>query len=113
MLKDNAVALEVPCFKAFDPVHVIEALQNGFDGVMTVVCSEEDCKLEKGRETADRNLSVLKKTLEKNKVSNRFEFVTSSPRGIGDFNLKLSEFVKKISSLPSSVSARSEAGSVA
>ena len=113
MFKDNAVAMEVPCFKAFDPVHVVEAFQNGFDGVMTVVCSEEDCKLEKGREAADRNLSVLKKTLEKKRLDDRFEFFTSSPRGIGDFNLKLSEFVKKISSLPSSVSARSEAGSVA
>ena len=113
MLKDNAVAMEVPCFKAFDPVHVVEALQNGFDGVMTIVCSEEDCKLEKGRETADRNLSVLKKTLEKKNLDNRFEFFTSSPRGIGDFNQRLSEFVKKISSLPSSVSTKSEAGSVA
>lgn len=113
MFKGNAVAMEVPCFKAFDPVHVVEALQNGFDGVMTVVCSEEDCKLEKGRETADRNLSVLKKILEKKNLGDRFEFFTSSPRGVGDFNKKLSEFVEKISLLSSSVSARSEAGSIA
>ncbi len=113
MLKENAVAMEIPCFKAFDPVHVIQALENGFDGVMAVVCSEQDCKLEKGRQTADRNLSVLKKVLEKKNLDNRFEFFTSSPRGVGDFNQKLKEFVNKISSLPPSVSTKSEATSVA
>ena len=33
----NAMLLEVPCFKGLDPVHVINALQKGFDGVMAVV----------------------------------------------------------------------------
>jgi len=34
----NAMVLEVPCFKAMDPVHVVNALKCGFDGVMGVVC---------------------------------------------------------------------------
>ncbi|MBS7632278.1 4Fe-4S binding protein, partial [Candidatus Bathyarchaeota archaeon] len=33
LLKKGALALEVPCFKALDPVHVTNALHNGFDGV--------------------------------------------------------------------------------
>ena len=35
----NVLALEVPCFKSLDPVHVVNALNCGFDGVMAVVCS--------------------------------------------------------------------------
>lgn len=42
--------MEAPCFKALDPVQVIDAFYSGFDGVMSVVCAEEDCKLQEGRE---------------------------------------------------------------
>jgi coenzyme F420-reducing hydrogenase delta subunit len=96
MFKKGAVAMEIPCFKSLDPVHVVQALEGGFDGVMAVVCSQEDCKLEKGRDTAERNLAVLKKALEKKKLLNRFEFFTTSPRCVGEFNQRLDEFIKKI-----------------
>src|SRR3990170_200316 len=46
----NAMVLEVPCFKAMDPVHVVNALKCGFDGVMGVVCAKDDCKLQQGRD---------------------------------------------------------------
>ncbi|MEM3760837.1 MAG: hydrogenase iron-sulfur subunit, partial [Candidatus Bathyarchaeia archaeon] len=65
LLKKNAVTLEVPCFKALDPVHVVNALNSGFDGVMAVVCPTEDCKLQEGRDTAERNITVLKDYLKK------------------------------------------------
>jgi len=100
MRRNKVLPLEVPCFKALDPVHVVNALQNGFDGVMAVVCSAEDCKLEKGRETAERNMAVLRDTLKKLGLGDRFELFTASPRCIGDFDQKLNEFVKKIASLP-------------
>jgi coenzyme F420-reducing hydrogenase delta subunit/ferredoxin len=100
LLKKKAVTLEVPCFKALDPVHVVNALQNGFDGVMAVVCSKEDCKLQEGRETAERNMTVLKDTLKKMNLLDRFELYTVSPRCVGDFNQKLEKFSKKIASMP-------------
>jgi coenzyme F420-reducing hydrogenase delta subunit len=96
----NAMALEVPCFKAMDPVHVINALERGFDGVMAVVCSAEDCKLEKGRDVSERNLAVLKDALKKMNLLERFEFLEESPRCAGDFNQKLDAFYKKIVALP-------------
>ncbi len=96
----KAVALEIPCFKALDPAHVVQALYSGFDGVLAVVCSEEDCKLEKGRETAERNMAILKSTLEKLGLAERFELYTVSPRRVGDFNRKLESFVEKIGKLP-------------
>ncbi|MGD8506381.1 MAG: hydrogenase iron-sulfur subunit [Candidatus Bathyarchaeota archaeon] len=100
LFRKGAVAIEIPCFKALDPVHVVEALRGGFDGVMAVVCSEEDCKLQEGKETAERNMTVLKNILEKMNLLERFELFTTSPRCAGEFNQKLDEFSKKIASMP-------------
>jgi len=96
----NAMVLEVPCFKAMDPVHVINALNCGFDGVMAAVCSAEDCKLQKGRDTAERNLDVLKVALKKMNLLDRFELFEVSPRNCGEFNQKLDTFYQKLSGLP-------------
>jgi coenzyme F420-reducing hydrogenase delta subunit len=100
LLKKKPIIMELPCFKALDPVHVVEALYSGFDGVMAVVCSEEDCKLQEGKETAERNMSVLQDTLKKMNLAERFELFTVSPRCIGEFNQKLGEFFKNIASMP-------------
>lgn len=100
LLEKKAVTLEIPCFKSLDPVHVINALQSGFDGVMAVVCAPEDCKLQEGKETAERNVTVLKNTLKKMGPLNRFELFYASPRCVGEFNQKLDEFYRKIAVLP-------------
>ncbi len=96
----NVLALEVPCFKSLDPVHVVNALNCGFDGVMAVVCSSKDCKLQEGRDTAERNMGVLKNCLKKTGLLDRFELFEESPRCAGDFNKKLDAFYEKISALP-------------
>ena len=75
----NVLALEVPCFKSLDPVHVVNALNCGFDGVMAVVCSSKDCKLQEGRATAERNLGVLFNVLKKNNLLDRFESTRNHP----------------------------------
>ena len=99
LFKRNAVTLEVPCFKALDPVHVVNALQNGFDGVMAVVCSAQDCKLQEGRDVAERNMAVLKDFLKKRNMLERFELYEASPRDIGGFEKKLEHFIQKVSAL--------------
>jgi coenzyme F420-reducing hydrogenase delta subunit len=99
LLKKKAIVLEIPCFKALDPVHVINALYSGFDGVIAVVCSEQDCKLQEGKETAERNMNVLQDALKKMNLAERFELLTVSPRRVGEFNQKLEEFSKKIASM--------------
>jgi coenzyme F420-reducing hydrogenase delta subunit len=102
LLKKKALTLEVPCFKALDPVHVVNALQSGFDGVMAVVCPTEDCKLQEGKETAERNMTVLKDTLKKMGLLERFELFTVSPRCVGDFDQKLDAFFKRMAAMPPS-----------
>jgi coenzyme F420-reducing hydrogenase delta subunit len=96
----NVLALEVPCFKSLDPVHVINALNCGFDGVMGVVCSAKDCKLQEGRGAAERNVTALQVSLKKLGLLDRFELYEESPRCAGEFEAKLDEFYKKISALP-------------
>ncbi|MCW4004483.1 MAG: hydrogenase iron-sulfur subunit [Candidatus Bathyarchaeota archaeon] len=96
----NVLALEVPCFKSLDPVHVVNALNCGFDGVMAVVCSSKDCKLQEGRDTAERNLGVIFDVLRKEGLLERFAIYEESPRCEGDFEQKLDAFYKKISALP-------------
>ncbi len=95
----NVLSLEVPCFKSLDPVHIINALNCGFDGVMGVICPSQDCKLQEGRNTAERNMNALKVTLKKLGLLDRFELYEESPRCAADFEQKLDEFYKKISAL--------------
>ncbi|MEM2147069.1 MAG: hydrogenase iron-sulfur subunit [Candidatus Bathyarchaeia archaeon] len=99
LLKQNAITLEVPCFKALDPVHIVNALLNGFDGVMAVVCSAEDCKLQEGRDTSERNMAVLKDVLKKMGLKERFELFESSPRCLGEFENRLEDFLQRIRNL--------------
>lgn len=99
LFDNKAVVMEIPCSKGLDPLHVVEALRLGFDGVLAVVCSPEDCKLELGKDVAERNATVLQQTLNKLSLQDRFEIYTASPRCIGDFNKKLAAFIQKVGAL--------------
>ena len=94
------MVLEVPCSKGMDPVHIINALKCGFDGVMAVVCSADDCKLEEGKDTVERNLDVLKDVLKKMNLLDRFEYYEASPRCEGDFQQALDAFYAKLEAMP-------------
>ncbi len=100
LFDNKAVVMEIPCFKGLDPVLVIEALRSGFDGVLATVCSSEDCRLELGRDVAERNAAVLQKVLTMFNLHDRFEVYTASPRSVGDFNRKLAAFIHRIGTLP-------------
>ncbi len=91
--------IELPCAKGLDPMHVLEALNAGFDGVLAVTCPKEECKLDEGKEIAERNVLALKKVLGQLNLGDRFETYTTSPKYLGDFNSKLESFTKKISSI--------------
>ena len=100
LFKKKVMTIEIPCFKALDPVHVVNALENGFDGVMAAVCPTEDCKLQEGKETAERNVAVLKNVLKKMDMQERFELFTVHPRCVGEFEKRFEEFYKRIASMP-------------
>ena len=98
--RKNAMIIEIPCFKGLDPVHILDALYSGFDGVLAVTCTEDECKLEKGRDIAEQNVATLKKTLAQLDLLDRFTICTASPKYLDDFDLKLDAFIEEISSLP-------------
>jgi coenzyme F420-reducing hydrogenase delta subunit/ferredoxin-like protein FixX len=98
-LGDSVMLIELPCSKGFDPVHVLQALSIGFDGVLAVTCPEEECKLEKGTELAERNFSALKRVLKQFNLEDRFETFRITPKYPGEFTAKLESFTKKISSI--------------
>jgi len=101
LLNKKFVLMEIPCFKGLDPYLVVEALHNGFDGVLAVVCSDADCKLEKGYDVAERNADALERVLKELNLRDRFELYAASPRNIQDFNKLLRSFILKVGSLPS------------
>ena len=99
-IKENVAIVELPCFDALDTCQVIEALFAGFDGVIAIVCSEEDCRFKEERDAGERNVLALKRTLDNLNIAERFELCINSPRYMGDFDSKIESFIEKISSLP-------------
>ncbi len=97
----NAMILEIPCVKGMDPVHIVNAFERGFDGVMAVVCSAQDCKLQNGKDTSDRQIDVLLAYLKKRGLLDRFEMHELSPRCEGDFITKFEAFYERIAAMPS------------
>jgi coenzyme F420-reducing hydrogenase delta subunit len=99
LFDENIAVIEIPCFKGLDPVHVVEALYLGFDGVLAMVCPEDRCKLEKGKEIAEQNAVALEKILEELNLRERFELYRLTPVYINQFEFILREFSNKISSI--------------
>ncbi len=98
-LGENIMIIELPCAKGLDPVHILNALYSGFDGVLAVTCPENECKLEKGRKIPEQNVFALKKVLKQLSLEDKFEIVTTSPKDVGDFHEKVTSFVQRISAI--------------
>ena len=99
-LTEDVTIIELPCAKGFDPVLVLEALSLGYDGVMAVICPEEQCKLEERTDLPERNFAALKTVLKHYNLEEHFDTFRVSPNYPGTFDAKLKEFKKKISSIP-------------
>ena len=88
--------VEIPCFNALDPTLVIEALKTDFDGVLALVCAEDQCKNRSGRTTAGRNATALSRILRNLDLAGRFEVCVHSPMALRDFSDKIEAFTSKI-----------------
>jgi coenzyme F420-reducing hydrogenase delta subunit len=104
----NVLTLEVPCFKSLDPIHIVNALNCGFDGVLGIVCSAKDCKLQEGREIAERNMGVTLNVLKEAGLLGRFELYEESPRCQGDLAQKVDAFYTKLAKLPKEAKAEAK-----
>ena len=60
----NLKVIRVMCSGRVNPIFVINALQQGADGVLIGGCHPRDCHYERGNYLARRRMAVLKKMLE-------------------------------------------------
>lgn len=56
--------VRVMCTGRVDPVQMIEAFQNGYDGVMLIGCRKGECRYENGNYYAERRIHWLRKAFQ-------------------------------------------------
>ena len=60
----NIRIIKIPCSGRIDPLLIIRALRNGFDGVLVSGCHPGDCHYQTGNYRARRRMAITKKFLE-------------------------------------------------
>ncbi len=97
--RSNTAVLEIPCFSKLDPINVFQALLYGFDGVLAVACSDEDCRSKESRLATENNMKVLRTGLRMMGLENRFRIHKTSPKNLGDFKNEVNSFANEILAL--------------
>jgi len=90
-------AIDLPCAARVDFLHILEAFQNGIDGVLIAACPEEECKQEKkGSKEAHHQVGVLKNRLSQIGLGDRLHFCFVAPRYPEVFAQELRQFTEGI-----------------
>ncbi len=100
--------LEIPCFSKLDPINVFQALLYGFDGVLVVACSDDDCRSKESRLATENNVKVLRTGLRMMGLENRFRIHKTSPKNVGDFKHEVDSFANEILALKGGQEAKHE-----
>jgi coenzyme F420-reducing hydrogenase delta subunit len=95
-LSPNVRLIDLPCASRVDAIHILDAFNNGADGVLVAACSEEDCKQEKASGRAQRSVAKLGGILSQIGYQDRLHFVSVAPRNGDGFNKELEQFSQKI-----------------
>ena len=94
----NVHIIDMPCAGRIDPLHILEAFQQGIDGVLIAACHEEDCKSKSGSKEARRSTTALRKTLGQIGLEERLHFCSVAPRYPESFREELRRFKERIES---------------
>jgi NADPH-dependent glutamate synthase beta subunit-like oxidoreductase/coenzyme F420-reducing hydrogenase delta subunit/Pyruvate/2-oxoacid:ferredoxin oxidoreductase delta subunit len=95
----NARVIDLPCAAKVETYHILEALQQGVDGVLVAACPEEDCKRGRGSRQAKHSVTALQEKLKQMGYGDRIHFCTVKPRHPEIFNQELAQFIEKISTI--------------
>ena len=95
-MSPNIGTVDLPCAGRIEAYHVLEAIQNGADGVMVVACSEEDCKQEGVSARSEHVVARIKEKLEQIGLGDKLNFTSVSPRYPGQVEEKVRQFRDKI-----------------
>jgi coenzyme F420-reducing hydrogenase delta subunit len=98
-LPPNVRFIDLPCASRVDSFHILEALQQGIDGVLIVACSEDDCKQEKASGKAQHSMAALGKRLEQIGFQDRLRFCTVSPRYPEELDRELAQFTQDVKTI--------------
>jgi coenzyme F420-reducing hydrogenase delta subunit/ferredoxin len=107
-MEPNVAILEMPCYSKLDPINVFQALLCGFDGVLVVACSDDDCRSKESRLTTENNMKVLRTSLRLMGLENRFRIHKTSPKNLGDFKRTVDSFANEILALKGGRKAKHE-----
>ena len=107
-IRPNVAILEIPCFSKLDPINVFQALLYGFDGVLVVACSDDDCRSKESRLATENNMKVLRTSLRMMGLENRFRIHKTSPKNLGDFKHEVDSFTNEILALKGGQAAKHE-----
>jgi F420-non-reducing hydrogenase iron-sulfur subunit len=97
--KPNLSTIEIPCFSKLDPINILQAFHLGFNGVLAITCSNNECKSKESRNAAENNMRALNAALKMMGLESRFKVHPTSPRNLGDFEREIESFSDLISSL--------------
>jgi coenzyme F420-reducing hydrogenase delta subunit/NAD-dependent dihydropyrimidine dehydrogenase PreA subunit len=92
----NIGVIDLPCASRVDIAHILQAFQNGADGVLVAACAEDDCKQEKASGKAKHSVEKLKERLGQIGLQDRLHFCTVSPRYPEQFHKELEQFGQAI-----------------
>ena len=89
--------IEVTCSARVNPLHVLEALKLGADGVLIIGCREQDCHYRTGRKRANKKIASLKEALKLTGINpDRVEIIGASASEGEEAAMKITKFIEKI-----------------
>lgn len=92
----NVEIIRVPCSGRVDPLHVLQALQEGADGVMVTGCLKDQCHFVTGNYHAEKRMQKLAKDLEAIGLGGRLIFELMSAGMAGKWVETASSFYEQI-----------------
>ncbi|MCX8170688.1 MAG: hydrogenase iron-sulfur subunit [Candidatus Bathyarchaeota archaeon] len=95
-VRENIAFFEIPCSSMINPLYVLHAFSEGFDGVLILACKKGECKFERGNELAERHIIALKSLLRQVNLENRLEICFASPKYLGEIDDQIKLFMSKI-----------------
>ena len=96
----NVRIIRVPCSGKVDPMHIMQAFENGADAVLVAGCLEGGCHFLEGNLRAKRRVSLLRQILDEIGIeSDRLRMVNLSSAMGQTFANTVTEFTEQIREL--------------
>ncbi|HEY3313910.1 MAG TPA: hydrogenase iron-sulfur subunit [Bacillota bacterium] len=103
----NVRVIELPCSGKTDPMLLLEAFENGADGVYVAGCMEGDCHFLKGNFRAKKRVNAIKKLLDQVGIGGQrlemFNLSGSMGPRFAEIAREMTERIKKLGPSPINV----------